>query len=219
MRSARRSPAMGAKMDARKTAHDRLLAACARAWGGPLAPLADFLGGPLPHADAFRDIAPVRLSVIDHLGDSRNWTTPAFSELVESVISGAEHYHWRTSYSTADRGIDQDFVARYGYFNLVSPDGPYLCRDYRLTVAFWGAGLKYPEHTHDPEELYAVIAGDVEFRAAGRSPMRVRPGGVVHHAPRQAHATDMIPGPMLAVVGWKGENLMRFAKIRQGEAT
>ena len=85
-----------------------------------------------------------------------------------------------------------------------------------MTIAFWGAGLKYPEHTHDPEELYAVIAGDVEFRATGRPPVQVGPGGFVHHAPRQAHATDMIPGPMLAVVGWKGENLMRFAKIQSG---
>ena len=206
---------MGAEMERRRAAHDRLLAACAEAMRGPLAPLADFCG-PLPGPDAYQDVAPVALPVIEHLKESRNWSTSEFSDLIEAVIDGAGHFHWRTSYSAADEGIDEDFVTRYGYFNLVSPDGPYLNSDYRVTIAFWGAGLKYPEHTHDPEELYAVIAGDVEFRATGRPPVQVGPGGFVHHAPRQAHATDMIPGPMLAVVGWKGENLMRFAKIQSG---
>ena len=204
-------------MDARKAAHDRVLAGCAAALNGPLSPLADFLGAPLPGPDAYRDVPPVRLPVIDHLAESRKWTTPEYSEIIEDIIEGAEHFHWRSSYSPSDEGIDEDFIARYGYFNLVSPDGPYLCRDYRITIAFWGAGLKYPEHNHDPEEVYAVIAGDVEFRAEGRAPVQVGPGGVVRHAPRQMHATDMIPGPMLAVVGWRGENLMRFAKIRQGQ--
>lgn len=179
---------------------------------GPFAPLAAFLGGPLPDAESYSDCAPARMSVIDHLSESRDWTIPDLTEIVEAVIDGAEHFHWRTSYGLKD-GINEDFLARYGYFNLVSPDGPYLCDDYRLTIAFWGAGLKYPAHTHDPEEMYALVAGDVLFHAEGRMPVRIGPGGVVHHEPRQRHATDMVPGPMLAVVGWKGENLMRFAKM------
>lgn len=203
-------------MDARKTAHDRVLAACAAALNGPLSPLAEFLGAPLPGADAYRDGAPVRLPVIEHLVESRKWAVPELSELIETVIEGAGHFHWRSSYSPSDDGIDEDFIARYGYFNLVSPDGPYPCHDCRVTIAFWGAGLKYPEHNHDPEEMYAVVAGDVEFRAEGRAPVQVGPGGLVHHKPRQMHATDMVPGPMLAVVGWRGENLMRFAKINRG---
>lgn len=206
-------------MDARKAAYDRVLAACADVLSGPLAKLAAFLPGPFPGSDNYLDGAPVHLPVIDHLPESRKWTAPEFSRLVEAIIEGAEHFHWRSSYGLSDSGIDEDFISRYGYFNLVSPDGPYLSPDYRITIAFWGAGLKYPEHSHDPEEMYAVIAGDVEFRAEGRAPVQVGPGGMVHHAPRQMHATDMIPGPMLAVVGWKGEHLMRFAKIGQGART
>lgn len=204
-------------MNPRKDAYTRVLNACAAALDGPLVEMAEFLPGPLPGADIYRDGAPVRMSVVHHLPESRDWTTPEFSELVEAVIAGAEHFHWRTSYGVRDDGIDEDFIARYGYFNLVSPEGPFLCRDYRITIAFWGSGLKYPEHNHDPEELYAVVAGDVEFRAEGRAPVQVGPGGMVHHLPRQLHATDMIPGPMLSVVAWRGENLMRYAKISQGQ--
>ena len=80
--------------------------------------------------------------------------------------------------------------------------------DTRITIAFWGAGLIYPEHWHGPEELNAVVAGSARFRATGRAPRDVGVGDFVHHESNQLHATDMILGPLLAVIGWKGGELL-----------
>lgn len=203
--------------DATHIAHLRILTALEAAFAADLAPLAAFLPSALPDSNAWRHIPPEAKPVIGHLGAARAATAPAFAPLIDAIIAAAPQIHWKTSYTTAD-GVTEDFMNRYGYFDLATPEGPFLVSDYRLTVAFWGEGLLYPEHWHEPEELYAVIAGDVLFRAAGRAPRRAGPGDFVHHEANQLHATEMDRGPLLAVVGWRGGNLMKFPEMDVSQA-
>ena len=204
-------------MEARKAAYERLLAACAGAFEGPLAELATFTPGALPGPDRYVDWAPVEKPVIHHLHHSLTCTTPALREVAAAIVEGAPHFHWLTSYREED-GVSADFMERYGYFNLVTPEGPFLCDDYRLTVAFWGAGLIYPEHWHEPEEMYSVVAGAARFRAAGRAARDVGVGEFVEHGSNQIHATDMIPGPLLSVICWRGGNIMKFPEMDVGQS-
>ena len=79
-------------MDARKAAYDRLLAACAEAFQGPLAELGAFLPSALPAAGAYRDIPAEAKPVIGHLDAARDATTPALRPVVEALIEGAPHF-------------------------------------------------------------------------------------------------------------------------------
>lgn len=181
-----------------------------------LVPLFDFLPGPLPAPEPLREIKPMHRPAADLLPICRAATTPAFAPLVEAIIQGAPALHWIRSYSEAD-GMSAAFMNGYAYVNLISPEGPFLSDDYRLCIGFWAEGLDYHEHWHEPEETYAVIAGDVTFHAKGRAPRRARPGDTVHHPSNLPHATIMDRGPMLAVIGWKGGALMRRPEIAAGE--
>ncbi len=194
-------------MDQTSLAYLKVLKELKSIWDADLAELRDFCPSPLPEADAFVHPDPVAMPMLRHIGSARDQTTPAFQPLVDAIIDGAPQFHWIRSYRP-EQGVAADFMERYAYINLVSPAGPFVSADTRITIAFWGTGLTYPEHWHEPEEMYAVVAGSAQFRASGRDPRQVGVGDMIHHASNHMHATDMVPGPLLAVVGWKGGKLL-----------
>lgn len=56
------------------------------------------------------------------------------------------------------------------------------------------------------------------FDAEGRAPVKTRPGDMIHHAPNQKHAIDMVPGPLPAMAFWKGAGLMANSGLNEGVA-
>lgn len=194
-------------MNATQQAYQDILNRLNVGWDADLAPLRDFCPSALPAAETYAAVEPLSMPMLDHIGSARDQSSASLQPLVDAIIDGAPQLHWIRSYKP-EQGVDADFMERYAYINLVSPGGPFKSEDTRITIAFWGAGLIYPEHWHEPEEMYAVIAGSARFRAAGRPARDVAVGDFVHHESNQLHATDMIPGPLLSVVAWKGGSLL-----------
>lgn len=208
---------MGGEMDKVKTSYLKVLKELKSIWDDELKELRDFCPSPLPDASTYEAIDPEAMPVLTHLEAARAQTTPAFQPLVDAIVDEAPNFHWIRSYK-ADQGVEADFLERYAYINFVSPMGPFVAEDTRITIAFWGAGLLYPEHWHEPEEMYAIIAGAARFRADGRAPRKVGVGDFVHHASNQVHATDMTPGPLLSVIGWKGGELLTPPAMDVGQS-
>jgi mannose-6-phosphate isomerase-like protein (cupin superfamily) len=174
--------------------------------------LAAFVGDTLDGDLPFAPLPPVRLPAVA-LAESMDPDDP----LARAVIAAAPDLHWQQSYTAAD-GFDADYLARYGWFNLVSPDGAFLSDAIRVSVGYWGTGLHYTEHWHAPEEIYLVLAGGARFHSQGRAPVDARPGDMIHHAPNQKHAIDMVPGPLLAKAFWKGAALMAKSGLKGMDA-
>ena len=104
----------------------------------------------------------------------------------------------------------------YGWFDLVSPDGPYATQALRVSVGYWEQGLTYPSHAHAPEEIYCVLAGSARFQAAGRDDILATPGTLIHHAPGQMHGFAMETQPLLAMAFWKGSGLTDISHFEDG---
>ena len=170
--------------------------------GSPdLAALAEGLSFDLP----LRVPMPRQLPVVSMLeGLDGNEATGA---LTGGIRDAAASLHWQHSYR-ASRHISQDFLDRSGWFNLISPEGPFVSPEMRVAIGYWGAGLVYPWHRHQPEEVYCVLAGSALFEAEGRAPRLCLPGASVHHPPNLPHAARMEPGPLLALALWRGEGLL-----------
>ena len=154
------------------------------------------------------------MPVLARLPETRRASLPAYLPLIDALIDHGERLHWIRSY-TAEDGVDAHFLANYGYLNLASEIGPFVWDGPRVMIGLWGGGIVYDEHWHEPEEIYSVIGGGAVFRSPGLPPRRVGPGECVLHASNQVHATDMEPGPLLAIVAWKGSNLMKRADIAE----
>ncbi len=147
---------------------------------------------------------PVQTQVNECLGLASERSLP----LVRAILNASTCLQWQQSYVTED-GFDADYLQHYGWFNLISPEGPYVNQALRVSFGFWGEGLHYKEHWHEPEETYFVLSGRAVFHSEGRAPRSCRADDVIQHESNQRHAIDMVPGPLLAMAIWRGQNLTR----------
>ena len=173
-------------------------------------------------APAFEDglafVAPeaARLPVLDRLPACAGTASPLTRRLVDAIVAGRDSLDWRRTYRAGD-GLGDGFLERYGWFNIVAPDGPFRSEETRVAVGYWSEGLRYLAHAHEPEELYVILAGEAQFFAEGRAPRTVRAGDTVRHAPWQAHGMLMTPGPLLAMGVLRGAALSAKPKILPGD--
>jgi mannose-6-phosphate isomerase-like protein (cupin superfamily) len=111
---------------------------------------------------------------------------------------------WLQNPNYTEAAMGAAFLANYGYVELVGPGRPYDSAALLVGFLLLGPGAEYPEHLHEAEETYHVVAGAAEWKRAG-SGWRVEPAGAaIHHRPNEAHA--MRPGkkPLLALYCWAG---------------
>ncbi|MCZ4280157.1 dimethylsulfonioproprionate lyase family protein [Kiloniella laminariae] len=107
---------------------------------------------------------------------------------------------WTLRYRTDDP--EQE---KYGWVELVGPDGVQSAKDFRLGI-FWQAPWEnYPPHQHNAEELYCIISGEAEWQR-GQEHFRPRPAGAsFFHSSRQIHSTRTGSEPILALWAWQGQ--------------
>lgn len=161
---------------------------------------------PLLQEGDYQDQPARALPMLDQLPACLALANEATRPLVKTLSALRDKLAWQQSYTRED-GFDQRYLDHYGWINLLSPDGPIVSQELRLTIGYWGAGLSYPCHWHAPEEVYCILAGHAVFESDGHPPRHCGPGDWVHHRPNQPHAIDMSPGPLLALVPWRGANL------------
>lgn len=190
----------GGAMQDHKTLLDEL-AGLARQTDGQLEWFSDRMQN-LSQLDIVPRALPV-ISLLDAALDSANLQT---RPVVQAICDSAPRLNWQQSYTKAD-GFDQFYLDNYGWFNLVSPEGIFLNNGMRVSIGYWGQGLDYVEHWHEPEEFYLVLAGGAKFLSAGCAPRQCGPGDVVHHNTNQPHSFQMNNGPLIAAAFWRGDGL------------
>ena len=135
-------------------------------------------------------------------------TGPAAAEtraLQQAISALAPNAEWRLTYTEEEVGAD--FLQRFGWFELVGPEGHYRSDEIRAYVAYWGENLYYPWHLHEAEELYYILAGEALFEAEGDAPVTLRPGDIRIHRSNQPHQMTTGASPVLALVLWRGAGL------------
>lgn len=179
-----------------------------RAYAASEAPdIAAFCGVDLMADHPVRPLEITTLPFVRHLNDIAAQTEPATHSIVEAVLEAAPHLHWRQSYSEVDPGFDAEYLARYGWFNLIAPSGPFVSDSLRVSVGYWGKGLHYPRHWHEPEEIYLTLAGEARYISEGRADVVGGPGTTICHRSNQPHAATMEIAPLLAAAFWRGTSL------------
>ena len=171
--------------------------------------LRDF--APWPNRLPSAELEPLAVPAISLIEELAVKTTRATSPIVASIKSMAREVCWQQTYTETEVGAD--FLNRYGWFELVGPTGHYLSDSTRAFIAFWGAGLHYPAHLHEAEELYYVLAGSAEFHSQGEPSEQLVPEGTRYHASSQRHAMDTYSQPVLTLVLWRGRGLRSSARI------
>ncbi|MEM9909400.1 MAG: dimethylsulfonioproprionate lyase family protein [Pseudomonadota bacterium] len=161
----------------------------------------------LPETPPMRRKTPSPVPVLSQL--NRHHPTASASgasaDLARAIIDAADRIDWLLTYT--EEQVGADFLARYGWFELLGPTGHFHADDLVAFIAHWGTGLRYPWHRHAAEEVYAVIDGACIFEAEGKPARHAKAGEISHHIPWQAHALRTDDTPVLTLVIQAGEGL------------
>jgi hypothetical protein len=165
----------------------------------------------LPDAPATRPAPPATLPVLAWLPQARVCAGPETQALVDAVAELADTLPWGQNYGAADFGAA--FQARYGFMELIGPRGPFVAEEIACGLLMFAPDTEYPQHRHEAEEIYVVLAGRAEWRAGAEDYAIAAPGAVLHRRPWSPHATRMGSEPMLALYLWRGGDLMQKSEI------
>ena len=93
---------------------------------------------------------------------------------------------------------DEHFRANHANAVVVGVDGIEQRNDVRIGVSLVAPNTQYPDHTHPPEEIYAVLSDGAwrQNEGAWRKPGL---GGTVHNVPNILHGMRSYDTPLLAV--------------------
>ena len=133
------------------------------------------------------------------------------SALVDALVEAAPSLEWRQTYSATDFG--EEFLRRYGWTELIGLRGPIASSRLAAGFLLLGAGVEYPSHAHEAEELYLPLAGRALWRRGTEPFIERAPGEAVFHSAWTPHAMRTLSEPMLAAYLWRGGDLAAKSKI------
>ncbi len=126
-------------------------------------------------------------------------------ELARDFAAIEPRSDWLQNPNYTAAAMGEDFIANYGYIELVGPKRPFDSSMLLVGFLMLGPGTHYPDHRHAAAETYHVVAGAAEWRREGLGWRVEQPGAAIHHLPNEAHAMRAGTTPLLALYCWSGE--------------
>ena len=160
---------------------------------------------PFPQSDEleWRDVEPHYIAPATLFAEDSTLNSNEFSSVRDALIAVKDHAQWRETYKDTD--IGDDFMSRFGCYELFGWDGHFFCQATRGFIVYSPPELYYPWHHHPAEEMYCILAGEAEFATEGNQPKMLKPGDTVFHAENQPHNMETKENGVLAWVQWRGE--------------
>ena len=161
--------------------------------------------GPIPKRLKYISNPPQRQPVQELVNKICTTKFPKTKTVLDDIIRANYELRWNTTYSENEVGTD--FIKRYGWFDLIGPNGPFLINHTRIMIGYWGANLDYQMHWHEAEEAYVPLAGSALFWSEHNGKTIAGVGDIVTHKSNEKHSTKMNNGFLLALAIWKGPDL------------
>ena len=165
--------------------------------------LCDFFPFPDRHALQWQALPPNHVGATELFTSDETLKGGPYSDVIEAFISLAGHASWRETYKNTN--IGDDFLSRFGCFELFGLEGHFECTTTRGFVVYSPPGLYYPWHHHPAEEIYFILAGEADFATDGNQPRTLGPGDSVFHRSNEPHNMITRDKGVFAWVQWRGD--------------
>lgn len=155
-----------------------------------------------------RHVAAERPPVVDQWLDAAVAAAPEpFSALANALAAATSELPWLMAYTnlSPSPGL-ATFQPFYSYQLLAGPqfrghEPPVLQGDMLLGFTLQQPGVLYPQHHHEPAEVYGVISGHLDWQV-GSEWSRKGPGDLIVHRSHESHAMQSLDEPVLCWVAW-----------------
>ncbi|MEM6596376.1 MAG: dimethylsulfonioproprionate lyase family protein [Pseudomonadota bacterium] len=85
--------------------------------------------------------------------------------LADAVLNSADQLCWHSMYAHYESEPDIAAFRRvYGYFDLISSEGPLRCHDIYMGMSLQGPDAFYPPHVHQAVETYVTVGGTGDWK-------------------------------------------------------
>lgn len=155
--------------------------------------------------DQFPQHLPVLQWIDSFEGDGQN------AELVSLLQKRAAGLNWRQSYTVEDFGAG--FLAAYGWTEMIGMRVPIQNPNLACGFLVLGPQVEYPDHSHDAEEIYVVLAGEGEFTKGQEGWVSKKSGDIIHHTSGLPHSVRTGKHAVLILYLWRGGDLRQKSKI------
>lgn len=124
------------------------------------------------------------------------------AELAGAFARVAPGLAWSQNPSYTEANCTRSFLDGYAYAALSGPEGPIHCAAPRGGFMIMGPDVTYPDHHHEPREVYLVLTPGTQWRLDRGEWFDVEAGDLIFHRPWQMHAMRTRGEPLLAFAGW-----------------
>ena len=147
------------------------------------------------------------LPVLGHLPGLPLPQDAAAVRALNLFAAAAASFNWRQSYDEND--FSRHFLNNYGWVMLAGDGGLIRAEGLLITLLMLGPGAIYPRHSHAAEEIYQVIAGEVDIDTGDMGWRRYTPGMTCHHIPWVPHALRCGASPVMLMAIWKAGRFIK----------
>ncbi len=146
------------------------------------------------------DTGGARIPACTHLAeaaDPAKFTDPSLRRLVITFMKLEPHLHWRAR--TGDcANAGPGFAENHANTYIVGPGGLERRSDVWIGMSLVAPDIRYPDHTHPPEETYLVLSPGQFMQGAGHwRTMGI--GGTLYNRPGILHAMRSGSVPLFAL--------------------
>ena len=141
--------------------------------------------------------------VLKHLPQALDAAAPhALADLADLFGELSGTIEWSQNAGYTSENSSRSFLDGYAYASLSGPDGPILCEAPMAGYMLLGPDVHYPDHRHQPREVYLVLTPGAQWSLDSGEWFDVAPGTVIVHDSWQKHAIRTGGSPFLAFAAW-----------------
>ena len=172
--------------------------------------LSDFVK--FPDNLILKNIKSKKVPITNRLLNWKNNINTNHKDVHLAIGALSPYAKWEQGYDEKDVG--NDFLNKYGFFELIGPTGHYETSEMALYVNFLDKNAYYPWHNHEAEELYFIVSGKAKFECEDQDIEILSSTKTRLHKSFQPHAITTIENQVLSFVIWKNkfENVSKIVK-------
>ena len=175
--------------------------------------LAQFKPSMLAWGDSWEPVEPVDLPVSAVLPEAAERATSNTQLLLQTFARHSHRLRWEQSYRKQDDLVPDTMLDAYGFVEIIGLRGPFVSDRIRAGIAIWGAHLDYPQHQHQAEEIYVLLAGSAEFSLAGDQAQTRRTGDLVYVESNRRHGFRTGEESLVVYYLWQAGDLRQTSNF------
>ena len=156
---------------------------------------------------------PEYLAAGDILVSAEKRCDKSAQHLVQTFARHNQRLRWEQSYRKQDGLVPDAMLAAYGFAEIIGLRGPFVSNRIRAGIAIWGAQVDYPQHQHQAEEIYIVLAGSVEFSFDNLAAQTRRAGDVIFVESNRRHGFHTTDESLVVLYLWQAGDLRQISSF------